>query len=50
MALVSCWSYSSFSSKAPVNPLALRAAKPGLTNLLIFSSKKRFYEKYLKEK
>ena len=32
------------------NPLALRAAKTGLTILLIFSSQKRFYQKYLKEK
>ena len=33
-----------------VNPLALRAAKTGLTILLIFSSQKQFYQKYLKEK
>ena len=33
-----------------INPLALRAAKTGLTILLIFSSQKRFYQKYLKEK
>ena len=33
-----------------VNPLALRAAKTGLTILFIFSSQKRFYQKYLKEK
>ena len=32
------------------NPLALRAAKTGLTILLIFSSQKRFSQKYLKEK
>ena len=32
-----------------LNPLALRAAKTGLTNLLIFSSQKRFYQKDLKE-
>ena len=34
----------------PINPLALRVAKTGLTILLIFSSQKRFYQKYLKEK
>ena len=33
-----------------LNPLALRAANTGLTILLIFSSQKRFYQKYLKEK
>ena len=32
------------------NPLALRAAKTGLTILLIFSSQKRVLLKYLKEK
>ena len=32
------------------NPLALKAAKTGLTILLIFSSQKRFYQNYLKEK
>ena len=35
---------------ASVKPLALRAAKTGLTILLIFSSQKCFYQKYLKEK
>ena len=34
----------------PFNPLALIAAKTGLTILLIFPSQKRFYQKYLKEK
>ena len=33
-----------------VNPLALRAAKTGLTILLIFSSQKCFQQKDLKEK
>ena len=33
-----------------INPLALRAAKTGLTILLIFPSQKRFYQKYSKEK
>ena len=33
-----------------INPLALRAAKTGLTILLIFSPQKRFFSKYLKEK
>ena len=37
-------------AKEYLNPLALRAAKTGLTILLIFSSQKRFYQKYLKEK
>ena len=32
-----------------INPLALRAAKTGLTILLIFSSQKRFYQKIFEE-
>ena len=31
------------------NPLALKAAKTGLTILMIFSSQKRFYQNYLKK-
>ena len=51
---LSDWCKSCSSTKlvllCPLNPLALRAAKTGLTILLIFSSQKRFYQKYLKEK
>ena len=38
------------SRKDHVNPLALRAAKTGLTILLVFFLQKHFYQKYLMEK
>ena len=39
-----------YPENSHINPSTLRAAKTGLTILLIFSSQNRFYQKYLKEK